>query len=321
MQKILIYIIIFLVAYIFFRFTAYGWRLRKSFILDKTANTQLVNALRQHVYKLSHEVGDRSMFKFAQLEAAANYITKQLTSYGYKVEFQEYNVENKTVKNIIATKVGAKFPDKIIIIGAHYDTCGNPGADDNASGISAVLELAKLLANVQTDCTIKFIAFVNEEPPFFKTQTMGSLVYAAKAKLQKENIQAVLILEMIGYFSNKLNSQSYPILFGPFYPNRGNYLGVIGNFGSRKLVKKVVTIFQQQTQFPIEGITTFGFVPGVDFSDHWSFWQVGYPAVMITDTGFYRNPNYHRSTDTYETLDYHSIAEIIQGLRSVLVKF
>jgi Zn-dependent M28 family amino/carboxypeptidase len=322
MQKILTYIIFFLLVYIFLRFTAYGWRyLRKPFILDKTANIQLANALRQHVYKLSHEIGDRSIFKFNQLEAAANYITEQFISYGYKVEFQKYNMGNKVVKNIIVTKVGSQFPDKIIIVGAHYDTCGNPGADDNASGISGILELAKLLANTQVNCTIKFIAFVNEEPPFFKTQNMGSLVYAKKAKSSGENIKAVLILEMIGYYSRKLNSQSYPLLFGPFYPNKGDYIGMVGNFSSRRLTRKIIALFKKQTQFPVEGVTAFTFIPGVDFSDHWSFWEMEYPAVMITDTGFYRNPNYHSVTDTHKTLDYYSMAEVIKGLAGILVKF
>lgn len=300
--------------------TGYGWRDRdKALVLDKTANIQLAGTLRGHVQKLADEIGDRSIFKYKQLNQAADYITEQLQFYGYHVKFQHYAVFGKTVKNIIATKIGQRFPNKIIIIGAHYDTCGNPGADDNASAIAGLLELAKSLASVPTACTIEFVAFVNEEPPFFKTKNMGSFIYAKAAKASGKNIAAVLILEMIGYFDNKPNSQSYPFLFGPFYPNKGNYIGVISNFKSRRLAKDIVKIFKKQSQFPIERVSTLAFIPGVDFSDHWSFWKLNYPAVMITDTGFYRNPNYHKMTDTYKTLDYTSMAEVIKGLKEVVI--
>ena len=283
-------------------------------------NYRLAKILKSHVYKLAHQIGERSVYKYEKLEEAAGYITEQFGSFGYNVEFQKYTLLGKTVKNIIATKVGSKIPEEVIIVAAHYDSCFNPGADDNASAVAGLIELAKTTSDKKTNSTIKFIAFVNEEPPFFKTERMGSRVYAKEAKAKGENIKAVLILEMIGYYSNKPNSQRYPPLFGLFYPNKGNFIAIVGNFQSRWLVKKVMTDFKKQTKFPIESVATFGFVPGVDFSDHWSFWQEGYPAVMITDTGFYRNPHYHSSCDTYEKLDYESMAEVVKGLSAVIIE-
>ena len=275
--------------------------------------------LKQHIVMLSHNIGDRNIFAYEKLTKAADYITDQFEKYGYKVEFQTYEVDGKPVKNIIATKLGTKKPKEQIIVGAHYDTCANPGADDNASAVAGLLELSRLMAGQPTDRTIKFIAFVNEEPPFFKTKDMGSLVYAKQAKANGDNIKAVIILEMIGYYSNEPDSQKYPPFFGMFYPDKGNFIAVVGNFASKPLVQKITKSFKQSSSFPIESIATFAFIPGIDWSDHWSFWQQGYPAVMITDTGFYRNPNYHKQSDTYETLNYKSMAEVVAGLQAIML--
>lgn len=319
MKRVLRIIIIALIGFIILKTSTYGWRLRsKPFINTKGENPQLVNILKSHVYKLAHEIGERSVFRYDNLEESARYITEGFESFGYDVEFQNYNLLDRAVKNIIATKLGIHRPEEIIIIGAHYDTCFNPGADDNASAVAGLIELARFISDKKTSRTIRFIAFVNEEPPFFKTEDMGSRVYVKAAKQAKDDIKAVLILESIGYYSDKPNSQQYPPLFGLFYPNKANFIAVVGNFNSRRLVKDVVSSFRSKTDFPIESVTTFGFVPGVDFSDHWSFWEEGYPAVMITDTAFYRNPNYHRSSDTYEKLNYESMAEVVKGLTAVL---
>ena len=321
MKRILLLIIFALIVFIIFRTSTFGWRLwSKSFMDNKGENTQLAEQLKHHVYKLAEEIGERSVFQYEKLKQAENYIANQLVSFGYNVEFQNYSVLDKTANNIIATKTGSHRPKEIIIVGAHYDTCFNPGADDNASAVAGLLELARSMSVRQTNCTIKFIAFVNEEPPFFKTENMGSSVYVRYAKEKMEDIKAVIILEMIGYYTDEPNSQRYPPFFGLFYPNKGNFITVVGNFSCRGLVRKVVLSFKKQTLFPIESVVTFSFVPGIDFSDHWSFWQEGYPAVMITDTAFYRNPNYHSSADTYETLNYESLAEVAKGLNAVLIE-
>ncbi len=280
-------------------------------------NVQLVERLKDHVYKLAHEIGDRSVFEYEKLKEAEGYITKQFTSFGYKIEFQSYNLYDKTVRNIIAIKKGITKPEEIIILGAHYDSCFNPGADDNASGVSVLLELGRALHSIPTNRSIKFIAFVNEEPPFFKTEDMGSMVYVREARKKKEDIKASLILESVGYYTDNPNSQHYPPLFGLFYPNKGNFIAIVGNFSSRWLVKKVVSSFKEKTEFPIESVVTFGFVPGVDFSDNWSFWKGNFPSIMITDTALYRNPDYHSQSDTYEKLDYEAMAELVKGFSEV----
>jgi len=320
-KRILGLIILFLIAFGVIRISTFGWRFwRKLDLSAEKENLQLVEKLKRHVYKLAHEIGDRSIFRYEKLIDAERYITEQFQSFGYKVEFQEYTLYNKPVKNIIVTKIGRQRPEEIIILGAHYDTCGNPGADDNASAVAGLLEIARFISDKQTNSSLKFIAFVNEEPPFFKTENMGSRVYIRAAKESREDIKATLILEMIGYYTDKLYSQRYPPIFGMFHPNRGNFIAVVGNFPSRWLVKEVISNFKKETQFPIRSVITFSSIAGVDFSDHWSFWQEGYPAVMITDTSFYRNLNYHTSSDTYETLNYENMAEVVKGLSAALIE-
>ena len=254
-------------------------------------------------------------------DKAADYIQQKLEFYGLEVFNQSFS---STGRNVYAVQTGTEFLNQKYIICAHYDDMPSgaiaPGADDNASGVAGLLELASLLSDIQIDRTVKFIAFANEEPPFFKTENMGSRVYAKSAKEKNENIKAVFILESIGYYSNKLFSQNYPPLMGLVYPSRGNFVTVVGNLPSRSLAKEVVVSFKKNTSFPIESFIGPGFIPGVDFSDNWSFWHEGYPCVMITDTAFYRNSNYHAATDTYEKLDYDAIAEVVSGLGEVVIE-
>lgn len=321
-MKRMVYLIFFSVSVIIIlKSTTLGWRFwGKSFIGNGKENAKLAAKLKQHVYRLSHEIGDRSLFNYENLNHAAKYISQAFESSGYSLELQKFDVSNKIVSNIIVSKKGINRPEEIIILGAHYDTCFNPGADDNASAVAGLLEIARLIFDKQTNCSIKFIAFVNEEPPFFKTEEMGSRVYARMAKREGEDIKAVLILEMIGYYSDRPYSQRYPLILGPFYPNKANFIAVVGNLSSRGLVKKVVSNFKDKTEFPIESVVMFSFIPGIDFSDHWSFWKEGYPAVMITDTAFYRSPYYHSSLDTYEKLNYDNMAELVRGLSSALIE-
>ena len=280
----------------------------------------LGESLKKHVYILSHEIGERNVYTYAKLNETAGYITGEFESYGYKVDFQEYSTRGKIFKNIIVTKNGDKKTGEVIILGAHYDTRENPGADDNASAVAGLLETARAFSDKVPGRTIKFIAFVNEEPPFFKKKTMGSKVYARSAREKQENIKGALILEMIGYYSNEPKSQHVPPGFGFFYPNKGNFIGVVGNFKSKQLVRDTVAYFRGGTSFPVEWVVAPKILIGVDFSDNWSFWKEGYPAVMITDTAFYRNPNYHKVSDTYETLDYENMSEVVKGLTAALDK-
>lgn len=300
------------------KFTTFGWQGLWRAPEFSLSDNSLPDRLKGHVFKLSEEIGERSIFRYPQLTQAADYITGQFREHGLSVEFQEYFLYEKRAKNIIAQIPGIKKPEEIIIVGAHYDTCFNPGANDNASGVAALLELAGLMSKEKNSRTIRFIAFANEEPPFFKTKDMGSYVYASRAREQGENIKAAVILEMIGYYSDRLFSQRYPVFLGFFYPNRANFIAVVGNPANRGLVRKINGCFKKNSRIPIRSAVLFDFVPGVDFSDHWSFWQNGFPAAMITDTSFYRYSQYHGNSDTYEKLDYRSAAAVIEGLKPVL---
>ena len=281
-------------------------------------NALLVRRLKDHVRTLSQEIGNRDLLQISQLRRAAAYITQQFRESGYTVDAQLFEAQGQRVANLIATRRGTRDPEETILVGAHYDTCLNPGADDNASGIAGLLELARLLANEPTARTVRFVAFTNEELPFFQTDTMGSLVYARAAKTRNERLRATLILEMLGYYTDRPNSQQYPPLLGFFYPNRGNFIGVVGNRRNRSLVEEVVRSFKAHSAFPVESASLPEFIEGVDWSDQWSFWKEGYPAVMITDTAFLRNPHYHQESDTWETLDYERMAAVVEGLHGVV---
>ena len=301
--------------------STFGWRFTGDWLVrTNREDTYLTGQLKLHVQKLANEIGRRNYDSYPNLSKAAGFITEQLHSYGFTPEFQEYWVNNKKFKNIIVSKEGTQKPKEVFLVGAHYDSAFNPGADDNGSGVAVLLELARLLSSMDTKRSMKFVAFVNEEPPFFKTENMGSKIYAKAAKAKGEDIKGALILESVGYYSEEPNSQRYPPFFGLFYPNKGNFIGVVGNLRSRDLVERVVSNFKKETQFPIESIVTFESFAGASFSDNWAFWNEGYPAVMITDTAYYRNPNYHENLDTFETLNYESMEQVVKGLARVLIE-
>ena len=223
------------------------------------------------------------------------------------------------MRNIIAEIRGGTRANEIVVIGAHYDTVYDcPGADDNTSGVAALLELARLLKTSHPARTVRFVAFVNEEPPWFQTEDMGSLVYAVQAHKLKENIVAAVSLETIGMYSDVEGSQQYPQGFKSLFPSRGNFIAFIGDLSSHALVRDAVRSFRSAAQVPSEGSSVPALIPGVGWSDHWSFWQEGYPAIMVTDTAHFRNPNYHRPTDMPGTLDYERMARVVHGLVRVV---
>jgi Zn-dependent M28 family amino/carboxypeptidase len=290
--------------------------------INKLEAGVLKENLRRHIQVLSFDIGERNLFKYENLEKAARYIKQELESLGYHLEEQVYSIGGKPYRNLIATKKGINKKDKIIIVCAHYDSVwGSPGADDNASAVAGLLELARLLCQDNLNKTIKFIAFTNEEPPIFMSHDMGSLRYAKEARRKKENIEAVLCLESLGFYSEKKNSQSYPLGLNFFYPDKGNFIGITSNFSSAPLLKKIVKEFKNNSSLPIEYlIAPIFFAPAISFSDNWSFWRFGYKAVMITDTAFYRNPYYHTAEDTPDKLNYASITEVIEELYPVLLE-
>jgi len=311
-------ILLIVITFFVFKSTTFGWQSFGKSQGISPKDTGLIDRLKTHVIKLSYDIGDRSIFRYIQLTETADYIAEQFKNLGLDVEFQEYHLHGKQVKNIIAKKIGKIRPEEVIIVSAHYDTCFNPGANDNASAVSGLLELARLVTSREHSRTIKFIAFVNEEPPFFKTDNMGSFVYARHAKAINEDIKIAIVLETIGYYSDRPFSQRYPPFIGPFYPNRANFIAVVGNFTMRRWVEEFAVLFRQHSAFSIRSAVLFDFIPGVDFSDHWSFWQMGFPAIMVTDTAFYRYPHYHANSDTFEKLNYKSLAVVIEGLGGVL---
>ncbi|MCX7661408.1 MAG: M20/M25/M40 family metallo-hydrolase [Candidatus Omnitrophica bacterium] len=275
--------------------------------------------LKRHIEILSLQIGERNVFRYENLEKTANYIKKELQSFGYSVEEQVYFIDKMPYRNIIANKNSEG--QKAIVVCAHYDSVfGSPGADDNASGIAGLLELARLLAKDKLNKTIKFIAFVNEEPPFFATKDMGSFHYAKRAKKEGLKIEAILCLESIGFYSEKEDSQSYPPGLSLFYPNRADFIAFVSNLSSQRLLKRVVKELKKASNFPLEYlIAPLSLVPAIAFSDNWSFWKFGYKAVMITDTAFYRNPYYHSGLDLPHTLDYTRLSKLVEGLYNVLL--
>jgi Zn-dependent M28 family amino/carboxypeptidase len=277
--------------------------------------------LKQHVAYLVGTIGERNVIAYQALENTRQYIEDFLRGAGYKVTSQEYVVQMRKVKNLIVDIPGATRSNEIVIIGAHYDTVDDcPGADDNSSGVAALLELARLLKSSHPARTVRLVAFVNEEPPWFQTDDMGSLVYAQQARRRNENIVAAVSLETIGMYSDAEDSQKYPAGFGLLYPSKGDFISFIGNISSRPLVREAIGTFRETTRFPSEGAAVPAAIPGVGWSDHWSFWNQGYAAIMVTDTAPFRNPNYHRPSDTPETLDYERMARVVRGLEKVVVR-
>ena len=284
------------------------------------AELLLAERLRNHVETLAERFGERNIWQFDNLQRAAGYIEETFTRAGLATHSYPYRVEGRQVRNLEAEIRGRNKPAEIILIGAHYDSLhGTVGANDNGSGVAVLLELATYFSNQKPSRTLRFTAFVNEEPPFFKTSRMGSRVYVEQGLAPGEKIAGMLSLETIGYYSSQPGSQKFPLpLLRFFYPNRGDFLAMVGNWSSRRLLKRSLLAFRREAALPSEGIIAPRWLPGIDWSDHWSFWEIGAPAIMLTDTAPYRYPHYHKSTDTADKLDYAAMARISRGLQAVI---
>jgi hypothetical protein len=275
----------------------------------------LTRRLRMHVEQLAGKIGERNVFCPAALQAAVSYIEHEWEQQGYAVRRLAYDVSGVRCLNLEITRHGGARQREILLIGAHYDTVpGCPGANDNASGVSALLELSRLFASIKPALTVRFVAFVNEEPPFFMTRQQGSVMYAEAARQQGDDIRLMTSVETIGWYSNEPGSQRYPPFFNLFYPNRADFIGFVSNFRSRAAMRCLAAAFRANSDFPLETAATFSFVPGVSWSDHRSFWRQGYRAVMITDTAFYRYRHYHQPSDTPDKLAYSELARVTSGL-------
>lgn len=259
---------------------------------------------------------------YAALSAAASTIERTLAGLGLSPRSQVYDVAGRSVRNIEAV-IGPEPPlpvDAAYVIGAHYDSPGDsPGANDNGTGVAAVLELARLLASFKPRRTrLRLVLFVNEERPYGKTPDMGSWRHARLMKEVGEPIAGMMSLETIGYFSDEPGSQTYPPPFNLVFPDRGNFIAFVGLPGSRAFLRRALRSFRAHTAFPSIGGVAPGFLPSIDLSDHWSYGQFGFPAMMVTDTAPFRNPRYHEVDDLPETVDYESLARITMGLARVL---
>lgn len=263
----------------------------------------------------SGAIGERNVFVPGALRQAAAYIEDEWDSLGYAVERHEYKVSEVRCANLVATRHGSTRQSEMLLLGAHYNSViGSPGANDNASGVAALLVISRMFQAIEPALTVRFVAFVNEEPPFFWTRQQGSMVYAQAARRRGDDIQLMASLETIGYYSSEPGSQSYPPLFRFFYPDRGSFIGIVSDFRSRIAMRRLATAFRAQSDFPLQTAATFRFIPGVAWSDHHSFWRQGYPAVMVTDTAFYRYRHYHAPTDTPEKLAYPELTQVTLGL-------
>ena len=270
------------------------------------------------VKTLAGDIGERNLNRYPQLQAAAEFIETSLAGAGLTPLRQTYELRGRACHNLEA-EIPGKRPE-IFVVGAHYDSVsGSPGANDNGSGVAALLALARRFAGKPCGQTLRFVAFANEEPPYFQTEEMGSLVYAKRCKERGDRISGMISLETIGYFSDEAGSQKYPapgLRF--FYPGKGNFIGFASDRGSGPLLRRAVSAFRQAKKLPCEGASLPAAIPGIGWSDHWAFWECGYPAVMVTDTAPFRYPHYHESTDTPDKLDYDRFTLVVSGMESVI---
>ena len=269
---------------------------------------------------LAGDIGERHVYAFRNMNRAVGYIEEAFKAAGYGVRRIPFEADGKSVCNVEATKAGAGKAGEVVVVGAHYDTvAGAPGADDNGSAVAALLALARAFSGRRAARSVRFVAFANEEPPYFQTDAMGSLVYARACREKGDRIVCMMCLESLGYYSEEKGSQRYPVpVLGLLYPTRGDFIGFVGDISSRKVLKRAIGSFRAHARIPSEGAALPRFTPGVDLSDHWAFWQAGYPAFMVTNTAMFRNPNYHLPSDTVETIDLDRLARVTAGLAAAV---
>ncbi|MGD9059971.1 MAG: M28 family peptidase [Desulfobacterales bacterium] len=293
---------------------------RDSVMVDRQ---QIQQRLRDHLHALTVTIGERSVSRPENLEKTAAYITSFYRDIGLAVDRQAYSYAQLPVDNVITEISFRENPQRRFLLGAHYDSVsGTVGADDNASAIAVQLEVARLLSqkadNDAPDLAIKFVSFALEEPPVYGTRYMGSRVYARMARSQKEKIDGMICLEMVGYACHQPGCQNYPFpLMFMDYPETGNFIGIVSNFKSRGFAKNLVAQFQKNEDLPVVKLTVpfNGWImPAVRLSDHASFWDKGYKAVMVTDSAFFRNPYYHTAADTMDKLDFEFMAKVVESL-------
>jgi hypothetical protein len=286
------------------------------------ATRAIMTEVEADVRELAGTIGERSALRATNLEAAAKHVERAFTACGLAPKRQTFAVETSAFANVWAEIEGGRRASEIVIVGAHYDSVANcPGANDNASGVAAMLALARRLAASKPERTLRFVALVNEEPPHFQTDAMGSAVFAKAAKRAGEDVVAMLSLETLGCYSDAPGSQDYPIgALKLAYPSRGNFVAFVGNVASRALVREALGEFRASCAFPSEGAALPAWIPGVGWSDQWAFWEQGFAALMITDTAPFRFREYHTPRDVPEVVDFEKLARVTSGLVSVVTR-
>ena len=276
--------------------------------------------MRQYVEKLSEEIGERNLGRYDQLNQAADFLESKFQSWNFDVTRQTFVCRDMDCHNLIAEIKGTEQPEKILIVAGHYDSAvGTPGANDNGSGTAAMLALANHFQNAKPGLTVRFVGFTNEEPPYFQNRgEMGSWVYAELCNQRSEDIIGVISLETMGYFTDEPDSQNYPEPLDQFYPSTGNFIGFVSDLASRPLQHRIIKTFREHAKVPSEGASLPSQLPGVGWSDHWSFWQEGYQGIMVTDTAPFRYPHYHETTDTVDKIDFVRFSKVVEGLKYVI---
>jgi len=283
------------------------------------AEASTAQRLQAHVRELAEVIGERNLHRPEALAAAQAYITRTWQAQGHQVSELPYQVGGVDGVNLQVDLPGRDLPTQLILVGAHYDSVlGSPGANDNGSGVAALLELSRLLRDRPLARSVRLVAFTHEEPPHFFTERQGSLVYARAARARGDDVRLMIALETMGCFDDTPGSQHYPPLLRHFYPDRGNFIALVSNLRSRRAMRRLARAFAQVSDFPMQHLATFAAVPGVAWSDHLSFWRQGYRALMVTDTAFYRYAHYHSASDTPDKLDYRRLAQVTEGLAEAI---
>ena len=315
---------ILVVALLGFDSIAMGQDLAKSTGAEAiVAQSSTADRLRRSLEHLCETIGERNMTKPKKLAEAVAYLEKSFETMGYKVERQTFKVSEVECHNLIVEVKGRDSPAEIVLIGAHYDSVrGTPGANDNGTGVAALLEIARQMQGKQFARTIRFVSFANEEPPYFQRNgQMGSWVYAKACRANKDNLKVVLSLETMGYFTDEPDSQKYPPLLAAMYPSTGNFIGIVSDIKSRPLLNEVATRLKKYCKVDVQSASLPSELQGVGWSDHWSFWQEGYAGVMVTDTALFRYPHYHEPTDTVDKIEFVRYAQVVDGLAKTISEF
>jgi Zn-dependent M28 family amino/carboxypeptidase len=290
--------------------------MKKRNAIAYSASAQRVRA---HVEMLANTFRPRDYRHIENLEKSANYIRDAFRAAGGRVEDQAYTAGRETYRNVIAS-FGPES-DERVVVGAHYDAVeAVPGADDNASGVAGLLELARILKDAKLNTRVDLVAYSTEEPPFFGGAEMGSMVHARSLRKTGVKVRAMLALEMIGYYSDAPGSQGFPFeAMRKVYPDRGNFIVAAGRISDELLTRKVKRAMSAENGVDVQSVNAPAGVAGISLSDNSSYWDQGYPAVMITDSAFFRNRNYHQMSDTPDTLDYERMAKVVAQVAAAVV--